>query len=344
MRSEASGEPVVRDMAPLGRRVVAGTIDLLIMIAVVPIASLLTGVLVGWFYELARSPEIDVEGAALVISIAPIVAAVIVASYEPSWIARMGRTPGKAAMGMWVVTDDGTHVPLGVAFVRGLLKVVSVLPLGLGFWNAAFDSRRKTWHDLFLGTIVSTSAPVDRSMLEPTRSVPAEYMNPAHPFRRFGARVIDTFILLVGALLLLTFGHEIAKAGLDQQTGGIRDSYAAVVVLLYGVFLVAVALYEIALIGIRGQTIGKMAMGVRVVGVDGKVPGWRAAALRWACTIGVALIPYIGPFVVGLVFLWVAWDRNGQGLHDKIAGTRVVADEPGIRIVGARNPEEAEEG
>jgi uncharacterized RDD family membrane protein YckC len=343
MRTEATGRPVARDMAPLGRRALAGAIDLLIMIAVVPVASILTGVLVGWFYELARSPEIDVEGTALVVSIAPIVGAVIVASYEPSWIARMGRTPGKAAMGMWVVTDEGTHVPLSVAFVRGLLKILSLLPLGLGVWNAALDSRRKAWHDLFLGTVVSTVPPVDIRELEPTRAVPAEYMNPAHPIRRLGGRVIDALLLGLVAMVVLTIARAVAQSGFDSSSGGVSDIPSAVSGLLQGMFLLSIALYEVAFIAMRGQTPGKKSVGLRVVGLDGRLPGWGAAFLRFACTSGIVWIPSIGPFLAGFVFLWVAWDRDGQGLHDKLARTRVVADEAGIRIAPARKPR-AEEG
>ena len=341
---EVERETTGYEAAPFGKRLAAGFIDLLVMAASVPVASVIAGVLVGWFYELARSPEIDVKGIDLVVSVAPIVAGVVLASYEPAWMARMGRTPGKAAMGLWVAMDDGGPVPLNVAFARGLLKILSVLPLGLGVWNAALDSRRKTWHDLFVGTVVTATHPVGELKESPTRAVPPGFMHPAHPARRLVARAIDALLLLTAALVVLTAAQEIAAAGTDPETGGVRDIYSAAVGLIYGAFLVAVALYEIAFIALRGQTLGKMAMGVRIVGLDGGLPGWGAASLRWATTIGIVLIPYIGPFIAGFIFLWVAWDRNGQGLHDKLAGTRAVAEEPGIRIMGAphleaQNPE-----
>jgi uncharacterized RDD family membrane protein YckC len=341
---EAKGLGAGIEQASLSRRIVAGFLDVLVMVIWVPLASVLTGILVGWFYELANSPEIDVNGFELVISIMPIVGAVVLASYEPAWNARMGRTPGKAALGLWVATDDGRQVPLNTSFARGLMKVVSVLPFGLGYWNAKFDSRRKTWHDHFLGTAVTTSPPIEEPPIEDDvvtapRSVPAAMVDPAHPLRRLAARSIDVILLICGAFVVLAVGETIGRAGTDLRTGGVLDAYSAAIVFIYGLFLIAVAFYEIGLVATRGQTIGKKFMGVRVIAIDGETPGWPTSALRWTFSIGLFLIPFIGPFIAGLVFLWVAWDRIGQGLHDKIAGTRVVSDEPGIKIEDARNAE-----
>lgn len=70
--------------------------------------------------------------------------------------------------------------------------------------------------------------------------------------------------------------------------------------------------------GRYGRTPGKLLLDLRVVNArTGERPGY----LR-------ALVRYIGYFVsalpLGLGFLWIVFDRQRQGLHDKIAGTRVV--------------------
>lgn len=77
--------------------------------------------------------------------------------------------------------------------------------------------------------------------------------------------------------------------------------------------------YAVLMIGYKGATVGKMAMGLQVVRVDGGSPvGLGKAFLR----------EVIGKFVSALVillgFIWVAFDPKKQGWHDKIAGTYVI--------------------
>jgi len=77
------------------------------------------------------------------------------------------------------------------------------------------------------------------------------------------------------------------------------------------------AIYCIGFWAWRGQTPGKMALGIKIVKTNGT-----------AITFGNALARYIGYWVsaipLGLGFLWVAWDSRKQGWHDKIAQTYVV--------------------
>jgi uncharacterized RDD family membrane protein YckC len=67
-----------------------------------------------------------------------------------------------------------------------------------------------------------------------------------------------------------------------------------------------------------GQTLGKKAMGIKVVDPSGKRPTYMTFFLR----------EIIGKFVSGLIlgigYLWVLWDPKKQALHDKIASTYVV--------------------
>lgn len=76
-------------------------------------------------------------------------------------------------------------------------------------------------------------------------------------------------------------------------------------------------LYFVCFWGGSGQTPGKRVMHLRVVGPDGGGIGYGRAFLR-----------YIGYAISGLVFclgyLWIIWDGEKQGWHDKIAGTHVV--------------------
>lgn len=69
---------------------------------------------------------------------------------------RQGRTPGKQAMGIQVVNDNGTPVGWGPAMVRNLLRAVDFLPLFYGFGLLAMLMNRdfKRLGDLAAGTQV----------------------------------------------------------------------------------------------------------------------------------------------------------------------------------------------
>jgi len=101
-----------------------------------------------------------------------------------------------------------------------------------------------------------------------------------------------------------------------------------------GVFLsaltwmsVASVVYFVIPIAIWGQTVGKWIAGTKVVGPQGAAPGWGRAALRGVvATIADLLTNTIG---AGLLDpLWMLWDPHRQTLHDKAAGTIVMAVRP----------------
>jgi len=80
--------------------------------------------------------------------------------------------------------------------------------------------------------------------------------------------------------------------------------------------LLFTAAYTTLLSAVGGQTIGKMIVGIRVVGPDGEAP-----------TIGPAFMRYLAYFVslatFGLGFAMAGLRRDKRALHDLMAGTRV---------------------
>ena len=66
-----------------------------------------------------------------------------------------------------------------------------------------------------------------------------------------------------------------------------------------------------------GQTLGMRIFGLRVVKTDGGELGLGGAALRYVGFILASI-----PALLGLI--WVAFDREKQGWHDKIAKTYVI--------------------
>jgi uncharacterized RDD family membrane protein YckC len=89
-------------------------------------------------------------------------------------------------------------------------------------------------------------------------------------------------------------------------------------------FLLAMA-YLVPMTARKGYTLGMRGRRIRVVRVDGGPVGWYASITRFALPILLALaIPSFG-VVLGLgMVAWGYFDRNGQGLHDKLARTLVV--------------------
>lgn len=67
-----------------------------------------------------------------------------------------GATPGKAAMGLVVVHDDGTPVGLAASMIRNLLRVVDFLPFfyGVGLVSMLLDRDFRRLGDLAAGTLV----------------------------------------------------------------------------------------------------------------------------------------------------------------------------------------------
>ncbi|MCL4705860.1 RDD family protein [bacterium] len=70
----------------------------------------------------------------------------------------MHATLGKRVVGAMVVSETGEPLTLKQALLRNLLKILSALPLFMGFLMAAFSAKRQALHDKFAKTYV-VSAP-----------------------------------------------------------------------------------------------------------------------------------------------------------------------------------------
>lgn len=71
--------------------------------------------------------------------------------------------------------------------------------------------------------------------------------------------------------------------------------------------------------GSTGQSVGKKIMKIKVISATGDMITYRMAFIRY---IGYIISEI--PFFLG--FLWIAFDKDKQGWHDKIAGTYVVKE------------------
>lgn len=129
---------------------------------------------------------------------------------------------------------------------------------------------------------------------------------------RARAQIIDVLIISVAA----AFAVLVAGGGsADEISRTSLSIIAAVGSLTYNVVLLARGGTA------NGQTVGKHAMGIRVVRTDG-APLTFADSLRREL-LGRSL-PSVIPFYIALDVLWPLNDPQRQAIHDKIAGTLVV--------------------
>ncbi|MFE1956160.1 MULTISPECIES: RDD family protein [Streptomyces] len=152
--------------------------------------------------------------------------------------------------------------------------------------------------------------------------------------RRFGARMIDgvLFFVLYAVFLAPKFTDLIdtvtacdaSSPTYDTCVNDAVSDFQSGILPVAGLFMVLVLAYEVLMIAFVGATLGKLAVGIRVLKADdGQKPGIGGAFLRW-------VIPTVGSFACGigqlLVYLSPFWDKSGrmQGWHDKVASTVVV--------------------
>ena len=131
---------------------------------------------------------------------------------------------------------------------------------------------------------------------------------------RCAAFLIDMVITQIAATFLSLLLLPLYALALSGSVGAIFMVIAASLLLT----LLVPSLYFIIFTGLKGQTVGKMALGITVVNQEGLVPGLRRAALRESVGKSASFIALF------LGFLWVAWDPQKRGWHDKIAGTYVI--------------------
>ena len=158
-------------------------------------------------------------------------------------------------------------------------------------------------------------------------------MNYASRWARFFAWVIDIIVLIIITGILAAVGVVDFERTNDITTSD--GVISAVIVLAYFVVLTVAF----------GATLGKMALGMRVVGADGGKAGAgailvREIIIRFGVTItafvlalilsgplgdsGAVIGGLVGALVGLIVILRILVDDHRQGWHDKIGGTFVV--------------------
>ena len=131
---------------------------------------------------------------------------------------------------------------------------------------------------------------------------------PASVGDRLIAAIIDLAVLVVYFVsVILLFGSYLL------------DSYGFILIIIYVLVFFPVILYFPACeIFARGQSLGKMAMKMRVVTIDGNSPSVGSCLLRW-------LLYPIDTFLTGFLgVVFITFGKYRQRLGDLAAGTIVI--------------------
>lgn len=114
---------------------------------------------------------------------------------------------------------------------------------------------------------------------------------------RLGAGVIDLLVLglMVGAIICV---------------------FPALVIWAPNGLIISL-IYWLGFWSWRGQTPGKMVVGIKIIRTDSSPVTWQHALIRCSGYLVSVITLFIG-------FIWVAFDARKQGFHDKIADTYVV--------------------
>jgi len=73
----------------------------------------------------------------------------------------MSATPGKALLGMLILTESGQRIPFKAAVVRYFSKYLSMILLFIGYFMQLFTARRQTLHDMISETVVVNQESAD---------------------------------------------------------------------------------------------------------------------------------------------------------------------------------------
>ena len=115
---------------------------------------------------------------------------------------------------------------------------------------------------------------------------------------------------------LVGFGRRFVAILIDAIPLFIIDLILIAVHLAPVTYLVSIA-YFVFFWSTSGVTLGNRVMKIQVVKADGSALNWGTGIIRYVGYLISTIVIFIG-------LLWVLWDPNKQGWHDKMAHTVVI--------------------
>ncbi len=158
---------------------------------------------------------------------------------------------------------------------------------------------------------------------QPTYQAPAYYTGTPTPYQGVAIRFVAILIdyLIIGVISgILAIPLLVAAIAVNVTNGNVSAVSLGPIVALSVVGLVVWFLYFTLLEGRYGQTVGKMALSIKVVReADGAPIDYGEAAVRTVLRIIDGLFDYL----VGAIFIWTSDEK--QRLGDRVAHTVVVS-------------------
>lgn len=138
------------------------------------------------------------------------------------------------------------------------------------------------------------------------------------------ARVLDLLVLGVPVLIVLSVVVGILSGGDQSYLSDLSGTQTWELFMAPGVSLAII--YETICTTLWGQTVGKLALGIRVARLaNGRCPLWWESALRIALPGAIAIIPHPAALAAAISLYVVAgFDPIRRSVPDRAAGTVVV--------------------
>ena len=130
---------------------------------------------------------------------------------------------------------------------------------------------------------------------------------------RCSAFLLDYILTLFPLSVTLALAFFVKRKLMEPEVGGFFQyvGYALVIGVIFFNWVYCYVRY--------GQSFGKRFIGLRVIRADGQPMDYPTALIR-------LLVYLVSMLFAGLGFLWMLWDENQRGLHDKIAKTVVIKE------------------
>jgi uncharacterized RDD family membrane protein YckC len=138
---------------------------------------------------------------------------------------------------------------------------------------------------------------------------------------RFVALLIDGVILgiveaIINIPLTMLMGAGAAGMATNGSAAGLGAILAAQGLIILINFAIGIS-YEVYFISSRGATLGKMALGLKVIRVDG-------GPISVGLAVGRYLAKLLSAFILGIGFIIAGFDDEKRALEDRLCDTRVI--------------------
>ncbi len=133
---------------------------------------------------------------------------------------------------------------------------------------------------------------------------------------RFGGVFIDGILLQVVRIpmSLLFLGTVMSPLAASRPN---PPALTGAILTLTFVSMLIACLYEVIMIRHFGATLGKMAVGVKVIRTDGSGVGW-------GTSIGRYFMKIVSSLILGIGYIMAGFDDEKRALHDRVCDTRVI--------------------